>query len=453
MKIYPSAGDDKGESIVKFHSLRSTLAGLAALGAALFLSSCGGGGAGGNPNQGGPIAVSPVNGTFYAGIPGTLTMQGGRKPYSLTSSEPAILPVPPIVDGNSVQLIGNNPGVVDSGLQPGDLPRRTVTISVRDSTGILVNATIAVAQNFLTGYGLRLTPTNCPTPTVGLAPTACAGGETAVQMSATFAGSLGGDRLFRLEVVRGAFLLKDPVTGIVDRTDTVNSDHTGTVISLIEVPAGTGSQLAVIRIIDVATGVYADQVFVISGNSATGGLTIIPNTITFTGPDSQTCGTGSADVVVFDGVPPFTATSTFPNDLLVTPSSSAQPGRFTVQAINPFVCLAGATIVFIDSRGGHGTLTVTTAFGTKAVPAMTVSPVAITLGCGQSGAVSVVGGSGSFSVNTTNALVTGGVSGNTLLIARAGPVGPGAGVLTTLLSVTDGTTIVNVTVTSPLTCP
>ena len=451
MKIYPSAGDDKGESIVKFHSLRSTLAGLAALGAALLLSSCGGSGAGGNPNQGGPIAVSPVNGTFYAGIPGTLTMQGGRRPYSLTSSEPAILPVPPIVDANSVQLIGNNPGVVDSGLQPGDLPRRTVVISVRDSTGILVTASIAVAQNFLTGYGLRLTPTNCPAPAVGASPTACAGGETGVQMSATFAGSLGGDRVFRLEVVRGTFLLKDPVTGVVSITDTVNSDHTGTVISLIEVPAGTGSQLAVIRIIDVATGVYADQVFIISGNSATAGLTPIPNTITFTGANANLCGTGSADILVFDGVPPYTGTSTNPNVLVVPTTSNAQPGHFTIQAINPFVCLT-ATVVFTDSRGGRGTITVTTDVGKAAVPALSVAPTAITLGCGQSGAVSVVGGSGNFSVNSTNPLVTGGVSGNTLLISRAGPLIPSGGTTVTTLSVTDGATIVPVLVTAPTVC-
>ncbi|MGZ5078069.1 MAG: hypothetical protein ACXWHZ_00840, partial [Usitatibacter sp.] len=448
------AGDDKGESIVKFHSLRSTLAGLAALGAALLLSSCGGGGAAGNPNQGGPISVSPANGTFYAGVPSTITLQGGRKPYSVTSSDPSVLPVPAIVNGNSFDVIPNNPGVVDPGLQAGELPRKTVVISVRDTTGILVTASIAVGQNFLTGYGLSLTPTTCPAPTTGSPPSACAGGETAIQMRATFAGSIGGDRVFTLQVIRGNFTLKNPVTGAVGTSITVNSDHAGMVTGLIEVPAGTPTQLAVIRITDAATGVYSDQVFVISGVSATAGLTAIPNTIDFTGATSTQCGTGSADVLIFDGAPPYTATSTNPQNLIVTPLvSDSQPGRFTIQAINPNICLA-TTVVVTDSRGGRATIAVTTKLGTGTTPTLKVSPDAITLGCAQSGAVSVVGGSGNYSVNSTNsAIVTGGASGNTLLIARAGPAGAGAGTTTTTLSVTDGADIVTVDVTSPLTCP
>lgn len=438
---------------MKFHSLRSTLAGLAALGAALLLSSCGGNGAGGNPNQGGPISVVPANGTFYAGVPGTLTLQGGRRPYSLTSSDPTVLPVPPIVNGNSVDLIPNNPGVVDSGLQPGALQIKTVVISVRDSTGILVTASIAVGQNFLTGYGLRLVPTTCPTPTTGAAPAACAGGETAIQMTAVFAGSLGGNRVFRLEVIRGNFSLKHPVTGVEGNSITVNSDHTGLIIGLIEVPAGTPTQLAVIRIIDVDTGVYADQVFVIDGISATAGLTAIPNTITFTGALDTQCGTGSADVLIFDGAPPYTATSTNPQNVLVTPTTSpSQPGRFTIQAINPNVC-STSTVVVTDSRGGRVSITVTTAPGTATAPPLAVSPGTITLGCGQSGSVSVVGGSGSYSVNSSNPNVSAAVSGNTLTIARGGANPPvGAGTSTTTISVTDGATVGTVVVTAPTTC-
>jgi len=37
--------------------------------------------------------------------------RGGRTPYSVTSSDPTLLPVPPIVNGHSFQVVPNNPGV------------------------------------------------------------------------------------------------------------------------------------------------------------------------------------------------------------------------------------------------------------------------------------------------------------------------------------------------------
>ena len=135
-----------------------------ALTASLLLAACGGGGASGNPNQGGPISASPENGTFYAGMPSTITVSGGRKPYAITSSEPGILPVPPIVDANSFEVVPNNPGVVDTGLAADALPVRSVVVSVRDTTGIIVNITIKVAQNFLTGYRLAFVASTCPAP-------------------------------------------------------------------------------------------------------------------------------------------------------------------------------------------------------------------------------------------------------------------------------------------------
>jgi hypothetical protein len=57
---------------------------------------------------------------------------------------------------------------------------------------------------------------------------ACSGGTTAVQIQAVFNGNLVGNRVFRLEALRGNFALRNPVTGQVSPSITVNSDHTGT---------------------------------------------------------------------------------------------------------------------------------------------------------------------------------------------------------------------------------
>ena len=444
---------------MKFHSLCSSLtAFLLACCSALLLAACGGGGAGGNPNQGGPISISPSgeNVTFYGGIPVTLTLSGGRRPYSLTSSDASILPLPAIVDGNHVTVVPNNPGVIQSGLQPGDLPVREIQINMRDSTGIIVTTTVKVAQNFLTGYGVNITPTTCPsaatTGAAGSGAQACAGGESAIQMRATFNGSLAGNRQFRMEVLRGNFSLRHPVTGQVAQSIIVTSDHTGLVTAVLEVPANVPTQLGVLRVYDVATGVYADTVFTISGRSQSQAITPVPNAFTFTGPLTTTCGTGTADFMVFDGVAPYTAISSDPN-LTVTPTSSTNPGRFTLNAFNPNWCMANATIVVTDARGGRGTVTVTTETGATAPAApasFNVAPTAITLGCGQSGSVTVVGGTGSYFTNSTNPAVTAVASGTAVTITRANT---GTSTATVVVSVSDGRDIAEVSATVPTTCP
>lgn len=450
---------------MKFHSLRSILAGLTTLGAALLLAACGGSGAGGNPNQGGQVTISPATGFFYAGVPATITVGGGRKPYSITSSEPGILPVPDIINTNSFQVIPNNPGVVDITTDPNVLPSRSINVTARDTTGQVVTAIISVGRNFLTGYGLILSPVTCPTPvTAGaVAPAACAGGTTAARMAATFNGALSGNRLFRYVVISGQYTLKDPETGLTCTgtpcSITLRSDHEGNVLGFIVVPPGVPTQLAVIRVIDVETGVYADQVFTITAGAANQGrLVTIPTDVTFTGPTSLVCGTGSADILIFDGTPPYTALATNPNIIIANSPSSTQPGRITIQAINPSVCLT-ATVVISDSTGARASVTVTTETGTvtpPAPPALTVSPTSITITCGQSGSVSVVGGTGNYSVNSTDARVTATASGNTLSVTRGGVLpalgGPPAPTFVTTVSVTDGTTIKTLDVTSPQTC-
>lgn len=449
---------NKGESIVKFHSLRSFLAAVTAIGAALLLGSCGGGGAGGNPNQGGPLIFQPSgdNVTIYAGIPFTFQLGGGRPPYALTSGDQGILPLPTIVQGHQVTVVANNPGVIDADLQPGELPRRSISIDMRDSTGIFLRSVVQVAQNFLTGYGVRITPTNCPSAAASGADPAsqlCPGGESAVLMQATFNGSLMGNRVFRFEVLRGNYSFRHPTTGQAGQSITTNSDHTGTVTAIIQAPPSIGSQLGVMRVTDVASGVYADHVFVISGVSPTLAINPIPNEFTFTGALTTQCGTGTGTFFVFDGVPPYTVASTNPNITFQNTTSNTNPGVFTFTVSNPNVCLSDVPIVVQDSRGGRGTLTVTTEAGTitpTPPAALAVGPSSITLACGQSGSVAVVGGQGGYFATSTSPNVAVVVSGNVLTITR---VNSGTSPTSVGIGVSDGRSIVTVSATVPATCP
>ena len=146
---------------VKFHPrIRYALAAIASL----VIVACGGGGAKINPNLGnGALTLLPTAATFYAGIPETMTISGGRPPYALTSSDPTVLPVPAIVNGNTFEVVGTNPGVIDPGLAPGALPIKTVNLTARDSSGLSATASIQVGQNFLTSYTISFPTTTCPT--------------------------------------------------------------------------------------------------------------------------------------------------------------------------------------------------------------------------------------------------------------------------------------------------
>lgn len=442
---------------MKIRSLSSLVGGLLALTATLLLTACGGGGAAGSPDiPGGVLQVSPSVGTLYAGVPYTITIAGGRKPYTLTSTEPNVLPVPSTVDGNSVQVVAANPGVVDPNLQAGELPVRTVNVTVRSGDGQSLTAVYKVGQNFLTGYGVSISPITCPIG--GALPTniqACAGGQAAMQFNATFNGNLQGDRQFRLEVLRGPFQFVFPQGGVAGNTVTTTSDHQGRVTVIMQVNGGVPTQIAVVRVIDVATGVYADFAFVITGAGGNGTLTAIPDSITFTGNLTTDCGAGQSSFLVFDGIPPYAALSSNPAVTVSPASSSSNPGQFTVQMIgNTPPCQTG-TVVVTDSTGARTTVTVTSQPGATTPPApakLAVAPDTITLACNQSGSVTVVGGSGVYSANSSVSTVTATVSGNTVTITRAGPNTPSGGNVDSNVSITDGASVVTVKVTAPAVC-
>jgi hypothetical protein len=375
-------------------------------------------------------------------VPFSFQVTGGKKPYSITSSEPGVLPVPSSIDSNSFDVVAANPGVIDSGLPPDALPVRTVNVSVRSGDGQSAVAVVKVAINFLTGFGVNFSPITCPIPTGNATVQACAGGETAIQFAAVFNGDLFGNRQFRLDVIKGPFQFVFPQGGNGSSV-VVQSDHTGEVHAIIQSTEGVHTQLGVLRVTDIATGVNTDFVFTITGPSNNGVLTAIPAAITFTGNLTTDCGVGSSSFFVFDGSPPFTAVSSDPN-ITVNSTSNTNPGNFTVNVSGTAPPCHSGTIIVTDSNNARATVDVKSLPGTGTPPK---------LGCAESGSVSAVGGSGQYSVNSSSPQITASVSGSTVTITRAGPAGPGTGTLSSSVSVTDGSSIVVVKVTSPATCP
>jgi hypothetical protein len=443
---------------VNFQPLRKLTARLAALpGVALLsivLGSCGGGGAT-HETATQTLTIMPSAATLYAGVAYTFQIAGGVKPYLLSSSEPVLLPVPSTLNANTFSVVPNNPSVVDAGLPPGALPIRTVVITVRDSAGTVITTPssngISVAQNFLTGYGITFT-SNC------LAGQACSGSDSIVRLVATTNGLILRNRAVRFCVIRGNFRFvvpespSNPNQQQLDCYDTT-TDEQGVAIARIRVPSDAVTQLGTIRITDLATGAYQDQVFTITQGNISGALTIIPNQFTFTGPRQGVCGTGSGDFVVFDGDPPYTAVSSSPNVTVSPTTNSSNPARFTVTAFNPNACVTNVSVVVTDRNQRRGTVTVTTVEGTAQQPALVVAPTSVDLGnaCNFSSSVTVAGGVGPISTNSSHPRVVATVSGNTVTITRlspdpASPPNPAAYPTTGTVSITDGATIQTVDV-------
>jgi hypothetical protein len=450
---------------------RSLVGGIFTVLASLLLGSCGGGGASNVNPAGGVVQILPNNGTLFAGVEYTFTASGGRPPYFISSSEPALLPVPFSINGHTFSVVPANPAVIDANLPPDSYPVRTVTLTIRDSTGQSASTgdALQVGVNFLTGYPVSFASNCAGTGTVA-GPAFCAGGETAVEVSANISGNWVGNRQYRFEVVRGPiFFVNIPGNGTLGpggSTWTTRTDHEGDAHAIIRTNPNIASQIAIFRVVDVATGASTQYVVNLNGVPISGGsLTALPSEFTFIGRDNATCGTGTADFLVFDGIPPYTATSSFPSSLIVEPTvSNENPGRFRLAATNPFFCMDEGAIVITDAAGRRTTVTVTTELGTNdpPPPTMVFTPASLVLSCGTAGTVIISGGSGTFSGASPDPRISVTISGRTATITRGAvdpagtPVSPTPGTpnpVAFAVNITDGTQTSAIGITAPSNCP
>jgi len=422
--------------------------------AALVLASCGGGGATSSPSAAGALQLLPGTSSLYAGVPYTFNIVGGRKPYLVTSSEQTLVELNMTIDSNSFTIVPRNPGVVDVGLDPNEVPRRTVNIEVRDSNGASLSNAYNILQNFFTGYRESYTSTCAAAAAGAVAPQGCSGTDSIVTLVPVSNGALYGNREFQFDKVRGdfQFVVENPaVTPQLVNQIRVRTDQSGKAIVRLRVTNGAPTQLATYKVTDVATGVTVDVVFLIVQQAPVDAISLVPDTLAFTGASTLRCGSGSADVNIFGGSPPYTIAPA--PGLAVSPTTvDNSGGRFTVTiGLTAPPCPPSSTIIVTDSRGSVGTVTVSNAAGTTAPPAVTAAPTSLTLACGQTGQVTVVGGTGTpFTATSSHPFVSAIIGGSVLSITRANS---GTGPATAAIGITDGTTTTTVTATVPAVCP
>jgi hypothetical protein len=428
--------------------------------AALFLGSCGGGGASGTTpsNTAGEVRLSPEASTLYAGVPYTINIVGGRRPYLVTSSEQTLVALNFTINANSFEILANNPGVIDVGLDPDAVPSRTVNITVTDSAGQQFTSAYNVLQNFFTGYGVQYSST-CAS-VAGVAPQACSGLDSIIRLSPVSQGTRYGARLLQLDKIRGdfQFVQEDPnvVPQLVNQLR-VTTDQTGLAIARLRVSVGAPTQIATYRVTDVRTGVTTDQSFIIVQQAPSTVITLVPNTFTFTGGLAGTCGTGSGQSIILGGAGPFSVQTSNPL-IIAGPNPVAASGdRLSVtvpSGITGTNCPTGVVTV-IDSQGAVGTINVTSQPGSGAPPPIALSPSTLTLTCtAPTGSAAVIGGNGSLSAVSSHPRVQATISGNILTVSRLVPDVPVVAYpATATIAVTDGASIVNLTASVPASCP
>jgi len=455
-------------AINKYFGNISTLAKRGAMTALLgsmtaLLVSCGGGGTqGGAPTAAGTLSILPSTGSLYANVPYTFNIAGGRAPYLVVSNEQTLLALNFTTTNNTFTAVPNQPGVVDLGQDPNQVPSRKVTVTVRDSAGTEIAGSYDVLQNFLTGYGLSITTlANCSTGAPGATSStqACAGSDSLITLVPVSNGLRYANKQMRFTSTFGPFSFILDSTGVTGGTYTATADTTGVVTARIRVQNNATTQYAQFRLTDVATGAYRDITFsVTNANGSDVALSTIPSAITLSGATTAQCGTGVVNVFVFGGKPPYTANTTFPGSIGITPPTLQNSGdAFTVSMFNQNFCLGPGTVVITDSLGANTTVNVTTTPGTTPpVLPLAVAPASVCVPDSGSAVVSISGGNNNKVINSSAPGLAAAVpttgSGNFTSTINALGAGGALGQLVTL-TVSDGANTSTISVTRKTTCP
>ena len=348
--------------------LRFILASLA-LAALAVLGGCGGGSGAPNnpfappPPVPGPLSILPSTATVYSNTPAILTITGGVPPYFVVSSNTAILPVAVSVTNGTIVLLPANV-----------LADTVVLITAQDSAGIKTTATITVKPSPIFNT-LTITPASaaCGVNTI------CSGQTATASVTVTGAGGVGiPNRQVKFEVVTGAFAIQsnDPANPLV-ATLTVVSDQFGVARVIIQANSNAPTQPALLRATELTTGNQQTAQFtIVQTINGSAVLSVVPDTATITGPDTETCSSGfRIDYYIYGGTPPYTVVSTFPSAVTLVNATVPAPG-VPFSAITNGTCVNPLTFSIRDAIGLQTTATLNNVPGTTPPPAPPPPPPA-----------------------------------------------------------------------------
>jgi hypothetical protein len=418
-----------------------------------------------DPSAGTPLSVSPPNAELFADAPTTFSISGGKPAYSAFSSNNVALPVTASVTGNNFTVVANAV-TTDT----------AVEITVRDAANVSATARAMIKPGALNSQ-ITFQPGASTASGCG-ANAVCSGGDAQVVVKAAQNGVVLRNRAIRFDVFQGGFQFITPGTNLPVNTLTISTDDQGEAVARIVVAAGAATQVATLQSSDVASGHFRRYNFnIVQQTSGASILSILPSaSITLKGEKGRAglegdCPTGlgaRVDFYVFGGTAPYRIASPLPGVASVTPSIiTASGGSFSAQVNGcgkvAFVVTDAAdrsveTAAIDAQRGDKGDA----ATPPTATVLSAVSPSTLSIGCGQSASVSVAG-SGTFFTN----VVTAGVPTSAFSVTATNTI-PGSVTFTRLkntsgtaialpseivVNIVAGTTIKEVKITTPISCP
>jgi len=297
------------------------------------------------------FAVSPTSLDVKAGSRGQFTITGGSPEYTVTSSNPAILPVPSVVTSSGGAFLVNVPAGTPTG--------SVITFTIKDATNSTVTSTITVSD---------------PQPPVVLpaTPTVVAGGT----VTFTIIGGVPNYTVFSGN------------TAIIPVPDTVIANG-GTFSVTIPVTTAGGTTIAL---------TVRDSI----GGTATATITVQAPSKPVITPSSLSIVAGNVGTfAITGGVPGYTVVS---NNATVSPSPShvAASGDTFRVVTSSTMSATSAVITVIDSIGQAVSATITI---TAAPLSLSITPPSIVVSSDieRSLSFSVSGGTAPYSITSSKA--------------------------------------------------
>jgi hypothetical protein len=416
---------------------------------ATLLASCGSGAVGGSAPVNDPtrITILPATATLFSGAPTTFVISGGTGSYIVTSSNQQVIPVSGSIPTGSLTVVPNAVAI--------DTP---VTLTVRDTGSTPVATAVLTVRPGTVNNEITITPSSSQGGSC--APAICSGSDAVVSARIAQGGVPLPGRGVRFDVVSGDFLFITSQPGLPETlatSVTVVSDETGRAQARIRTTALAQNQTALLQVTDIASSSFQQTPFVIAQATGTSpGFFAAPSQITFTGPNTEECAsTGSADIFVFGGTPPYRVSNATAGFTVNRQFLSFSGDSFTIFATGACVAAPGLPIVITDATGRTVTVLAANVPGTRVVPPLTVAPASVSLSsCDAVANVAAGGGTGNYIASPGSGSIFVTQLGNRFSIGRT------SGPATTSplnVGISDTRSVINVTVnltgTALGTCP